>query len=84
MGRIKPSRVNSSRMRTARRAFGADDAGPPLYAPGTPFWDGADKRLIRQGKSQRRTILKRAAEVLSEHPEAAGAPDDRTPPPAAP
>lgn len=91
MGRIKQSRVHSARMRTARRAFGKDDAGPPLYAPGTPHWDGADKRLIRQGKSQRRSILKRAQTWLQEHPEStgsdetcAGAPEDRTPPPAAP
>lgn len=66
MGRIKQSRVNSTRMRTARRAFGTADLPPPFYPHGTPQWQGQDKRLEKAEATERRRLAAEGRQVMSD------------------
>lgn len=65
MGRIKQSRLNSSRMRTARRALGTADLPPARYEPGTRFIERhppeVAKSLRAEAKRQRELLDARLA-----------------------
>lgn len=66
MGRLKRSRVDSRRMRTARRAFGAGDAPMPLYAPGTPRWDGVHPALAKAEAAEHRRLVAEGRRVVAQ------------------